>query len=70
MTTIEPMTADSAVLPKLTAIHHVGVTVTDVKASAAWYERVLGFRMLFEERHFRSDPPVQPIRYHRRRARP
>ncbi|HEY0576587.1 MAG TPA: VOC family protein [Pseudonocardia sp.] len=41
--------------PTLTAIHHVGVTVTDAEASAAWYERVLGFQRQFEERHFRSD---------------
>jgi glyoxylase I family protein len=25
-------------------IHHLGLTVRDVEASAAWYERVLGFR--------------------------
>jgi glyoxylase I family protein len=24
-------------------VHHLGLTVTDVDASAAWYERVLGF---------------------------
>ena len=28
----------------LRAIHHVGFTVRDVEASAAWYETVLGFR--------------------------
>jgi len=28
----------------LTRLHHLGLTVTDVDASASWYERVLGFR--------------------------
>lgn len=27
----------------ITGIHHLGLTVRDVDASAAWYERVLGF---------------------------
>jgi glyoxylase I family protein len=56
MTTIETKpTPDPTVQPALTAIHHVGVTVTDAEASAAWYERVLGFQRQFEERHYRSD---------------
>ena len=28
----------------ITGIHHLGLTVRDVEASAAWYEQVLGFR--------------------------
>jgi glyoxylase I family protein len=28
----------------ITGIHHFGLTVRDVDVSAAWYERVLGFR--------------------------
>jgi glyoxylase I family protein len=28
----------------ISGIHHFGLTVRDVEASAAWYERVLGFR--------------------------
>ncbi len=28
----------------ISGIHHLGLTVRDVNASAAWYERVLGFR--------------------------
>lgn len=28
----------------LTRIHHLGLTVTDADASAAWYSEVLGFR--------------------------
>jgi glyoxylase I family protein len=56
MTSIETKpTSDTAVRPALTAIHHVGVTVTDAEASAAWYVRVLGFQRQFEERHYRSD---------------
>ena len=56
MTTSETKaTSDPTVQPALTAIHHVGITVTDVEASAAWYERVLGFQHQFEERHYRSD---------------
>jgi glyoxylase I family protein len=27
----------------ISAVHHLGLTVTDVDGSAAWYERVLGF---------------------------
>ena len=32
--------------PALGALHHVAVTVTDVEASAKWYERVLGLQRL------------------------
>jgi catechol 2,3-dioxygenase-like lactoylglutathione lyase family enzyme len=32
--------------PALGALHHVAVTVTDVEASAEWYERVLGLQRL------------------------
>jgi catechol 2,3-dioxygenase-like lactoylglutathione lyase family enzyme len=28
----------------ITGLHHLGLTVRDVQASAAWYEDVLGFR--------------------------
>ena len=30
-------------LPAITGIHHVALTVTDAERSADWYERVLGF---------------------------
>jgi catechol 2,3-dioxygenase-like lactoylglutathione lyase family enzyme len=43
------------VRPTLTGIHHIGITVTDVEASAAWYERVLGLGRLFQERHYHSE---------------
>ena len=33
----------------LTGFHHVAVTVTDLDASAAWYEDVLGLVVLFRE---------------------
>lgn len=35
----------------ITFIHHVGLTVRDLEASAGWYERVLGFTRVgsFEE---------------------
>jgi hypothetical protein len=32
--------------PALGALHHVAVTVSDVEASAQWYERVLGLQRL------------------------
>lgn len=41
--------------PGLTGIQHVGLTVTDVDASRAWYERVLGLQTQFEEPHHGSD---------------
>jgi glyoxylase I family protein len=28
----------------IVSVHHLGLTVRDAEASAAWYERVLGFR--------------------------
>jgi len=32
----------------ITGIHHLGLTVRDVDASAAWYQEVLGFRLAGE----------------------
>ena len=32
--------------PALGALHHLAITVSDVEASAAWYERVLGLQRL------------------------
>jgi catechol 2,3-dioxygenase-like lactoylglutathione lyase family enzyme len=55
MTTTETSAPGTPVRPALNAIHHLGLTVTDVRASAAWYERVLGLQPMFEERHYRSD---------------
>ena len=35
-------------LDMITGIHHLGLTVRDVEASAAWYEAVLGFEPVDE----------------------
>ena len=32
--------------PALGALHHLAITVSDVEASAAWYQRVLGLQRL------------------------
>ena len=32
--------------PQITGVHHIGITVTDLDTSAAWYTRVLGAREL------------------------
>ena len=56
MTTIETQIRDGRkVNPELTGIQHVGLTVSDVEASAEWYERVLGLQRQFEEPHHHSD---------------
>jgi catechol 2,3-dioxygenase-like lactoylglutathione lyase family enzyme len=36
-------------MAELLGFHHVGVTVTDLDASAKWYADVLGFEELFRE---------------------
>lgn len=40
------MSSPSRQRPDLANIHHFALTVTDVEASAAWYERVLGLQRL------------------------
>lgn len=40
------------VMPKLTSVHHLALTVTDVERSVPWYARVLDL----EESHRREDP--------------
>jgi glyoxylase I family protein len=56
MTTIETQIRDGRkVNPELTGIQHVGLTVSDVEASAEWYQRVLGLQRQFEEPHHHSD---------------
>lgn len=55
MTTMERSAPGTPVPPALRGIHHLGLTVTDVPASAAWYQRVLRLDIQFEERHHRSD---------------
>jgi catechol 2,3-dioxygenase-like lactoylglutathione lyase family enzyme len=42
--------------PSITGIHHVSVTVTDVEASVAWYQRLLGMdRIPFIFRHYERE---------------
>ena len=50
MTTSETTaTSDITRRSALTAIHHVGITVTNAEVSATWYEQVLGFQRQFKE---------------------
>ena len=49
------MTTTESAAPGLTGIQHVGLTVADVEASRAWYERVLGLQSQFSEPHHESD---------------
>jgi glyoxylase I family protein len=37
--------------PPLAALHHVGITVTDLARSVAWYGEVLGMVPVMEERY-------------------
>ena len=54
-TTTDDAAGPSRVRPALTGIQHVGLTVADVEASAAWYERVLGLGRQFIEPHYKSE---------------
>ncbi len=49
----EPVQTNSnpAAIPPMSSIHHVGLTVSNVEASEAWYQRVLGFERLILEPH-------------------
>lgn len=38
-------------VPSAGGVHHVGLTVSDVQASEAWYQRVLGLERVFVEHH-------------------
>lgn len=42
---------ESATVPTLGGIHHIGLTVSDVEASEAWYTRVMGLTRAFIEPH-------------------
>jgi glyoxylase I family protein len=42
---------DRRTIPPVSSIHHIGITVSDVEASEAWYRRVLGFERLMVEPH-------------------
>lgn len=49
-------------MAKLTCVHHLALTVTDVDRSVPWYERVLGF----EEVTRREDPEIGLRKVHLR----
>lgn len=56
MTDIDTSTAEARSTGcVLRGINHVGLTVSDVAASTAWYERVLGLEREFEQRHYGSE---------------
>jgi glyoxylase I family protein len=55
MTTTEHTSDPATLRPRLTGIQHVGITVTDLNTSRAWYERVLGLVFQFQEPHHRSE---------------
>ncbi|GAB3316217.1 VOC family protein [Geodermatophilus aquaeductus] len=40
------MTAPTQARPAITGYHHIGITATDLDASVAWYQRVLGLQPL------------------------
>jgi catechol 2,3-dioxygenase-like lactoylglutathione lyase family enzyme len=46
----------SSLPPSLTGIHHLGITVSDIERSEAWYGKVLGLKRAFVEAH--HDSPV------------
>ncbi len=55
MTATHRPLSDTTLPSALSGIHHLGLTVTNVKESAAWYQRVLRLEYQFEERHHQSD---------------
>jgi glyoxylase I family protein len=49
LTTDRPSTAPAR--PSLQGFHHIGLTVTDIARSEAWYGGVFGFQRVMVERH-------------------
>jgi catechol 2,3-dioxygenase-like lactoylglutathione lyase family enzyme len=47
--TVVPISSKEDASMTITGLRHVGLTVTDLDRSAAWYTRVLGFKELFRE---------------------
>ena len=45
---------EPATVPTLSGLHHIGLTVSDIEASEAWYTRVLGLTRAFVEPHHRG----------------
>lgn len=43
--------AEAAAPPPLGAIHHLSLTVTDLDASLAWYQRLFGLMKIMDEEH-------------------
>ena len=42
-------------MPKMTSIHHIAITVTDLERSVPWYQETLGLTTLTEDRHPAGD---------------
>jgi glyoxylase I family protein len=51
MTTATEPTAVTTTVPALAGVHHLGLTVSDIDTSEAWYTEVLGFVRVFVEPH-------------------
>jgi glyoxylase I family protein len=51
VTTTLTQTHERTSVPALGGLHHIGLTVTDIEASEAWYTRVLGLSGAFVEPH-------------------
>jgi glyoxylase I family protein len=47
-------------VPDFNRIGHLGLTVRDMRASAEWYQRVLGFQFVRELRPEQGDPGYGP----------
>jgi glyoxylase I family protein len=45
------MSGQVTTAPAVTGYHHMGLTVSDVEASEAWYGKVFGFQRAFVEPH-------------------
>jgi catechol 2,3-dioxygenase-like lactoylglutathione lyase family enzyme len=45
------MKGEEKVMPTITGIHHVSITVPDIEKSVPWYSEVLGLTKLMEEQH-------------------
>jgi glyoxylase I family protein len=54
-TTAELSASTTVVVPELGGVAHLGLTVSDIAASEAWYNRVLGLVRLFVEAHSTGD---------------
>lgn len=50
-TTVPTTTGPATAAPAIGDLHHVGITVTNLARSVAWYQEVLGMELLMEELH-------------------